>query len=537
MKNGVVLELYKKHVAVLTPEGEFLKVRKDPQLCYIGEEIWFRESDVEIPGVINKLKKRCATPKFLFQGAALATGLLLFFTTGLDTYMSKALSEQSENLASAFDINGDDDNNQPLNDSSRLAANKEFSNKTEDASKSSISQVIGESPAVAFNGNEPQDLNSTSTSTSSGYEFNQGNSAILTSSDSDSIFIDEPITDNYLNSGYYSANIDAFGVSFPADTDITDVPTIGDVINNFSIINGDEELSSKSSDKGLMAFGNDTISSNKANIDSKAGASNNSVLTDVATSTKPSNSSNSGNIVNSERPNVEIPVNNPSTNETVAGNNGSSNPTITLPDTSNQGSNSNQDEPDKSELDPEYVAGLETGGDKDKDKDKDDNKEENVNSNSNDSKENESTNNDNSNTPNEGETSENGNSNNSSSDNSGNVDMSATCEKDGYYYETESVLTFEKDENGKVVEVYKDMPIKKYCGPSQGDSTNTESPSTEEPAQTPSESESQTSTETNNSVESENPETSEQTETQPSTDAPSENTSEEVPADESLTFG
>lgn len=39
-----------------------------------------------------------------------------------------------------------------------------------------------------------------------------------------------------------------------------------------------------------------------------------------------------------------------------------------------------------------------------------------------------------------------------------------SCEKDGYYYEIESILTFEQNEQGEIIEVYKDTPIKKYCG-------------------------------------------------------------------------
>lgn len=40
-----------------------------------------------------------------------------------------------------------------------------------------------------------------------------------------------------------------------------------------------------------------------------------------------------------------------------------------------------------------------------------------------------------------------------------------TCTQDGFYYETERILTFEQDENGNVIEVWKDVQIKKSCEP------------------------------------------------------------------------
>ncbi|QJX80044.1 anti-sigma factor domain-containing protein [Priestia megaterium] len=546
MKNGVVLELYKNHVAVLTPEGEFLKVRKDPQLCYIGEEIWFRESDIEVPGVINKLKKRYATPKFLFQTAALATGLLLFFTSGLNTYMANALSSEGF-LASAFDFksdgNGEEDTNQASFSSSELAAKSNSSDEDKDETKSSISQIIGESPAVAYNNEQQQFLDSNPTANQ--VEFNQNSLSDFTSNDLTTAFIDTPGMNSTLDTGYFTVNFGNSNVTFPVNTEIADMPTIGDlagigniasvgntvnignVVNNSSSkkIKDDSTSHSLITDKGFVAIANDNeSSSSKLETSIKPEAPTltepeTSTNSDVSTSTKP------GTSVNPELPNVETPVNNHD-----VGNNSSDN-NITLPNTPNNGSNSTpskdsgQDNADTSGLAPEYVAGLETG----KDKDKND-----TNSNQETNKEDEDTS-----TSTDNDNSGSGNTDNSSSESNPNVDMSATCEKDGYYYENERILTFEKDENGKVVEVYKDVPIKKYCDNSQQNSNNN-SATTEEPAPTPSESETQTGTENNESVETETPtetETPAETETQPNTDAPVESPSEEVPPTESLTFG
>ncbi|MED3830088.1 anti-sigma factor domain-containing protein, partial [Priestia megaterium] len=227
---GVVLELYKNHVAVLTPEGEFLKVRKDPQLCFIGEEIWFRESDIEIPGVINKLKKRYATPKFLFQTAVLATGLLLFFTSGLNTYMANALSGEGF-LANAFDFkgdgNGEEDTNQPSFRSSELAAKSNSIDENKDGSNSSISQIIGESPAVAYNNEQQQILDSNPTANQ--VEFNQNSLSDFTSNDLASAFIDTPGMNSTLDTGYFTVNFGNSNVTFPVNTEIADMPTIGDI--------------------------------------------------------------------------------------------------------------------------------------------------------------------------------------------------------------------------------------------------------------------------------------------------------------------
>ncbi|MED4284887.1 anti-sigma factor domain-containing protein [Priestia megaterium] len=545
MKNGVVLELYKNHVAVLTPEGEFLKVRKDPQLCYIGEEIWFRESDIEVPGVINKLKKHYATPKFLFQTAALATGLLLFFTSGLNTYMANALSSEGF-LASAFDFksdgNGEEDTNQASFRSSELASKSNSSDENKDGSKSSISQIIGDSPAVAYN-NEQQQILDTDLSASQ-VEFNQNSLSDIASSDLASALIDTPDMNSTLDTGYFTVNFGNSNVTFPVNTEIADMPIIGDIAgfsDNGSVANVGKNVNDLSTkhikdntnssshslitDKGFVALASDVETSDSVLEDSTK--TETSANPDVETSTKP------GSSAKTELPSVNVPVDN-----SVEKDNSSDND-IVLPTKPNSGSNitpsenSNQDNADTSGLAPEYVAGLETGKDKDEDED-------NTNSNPETNKDDVDAS-----TPTKNDNSDSGNTENSSSSSNTNVDMSATCEKDGYYYENERILTFDKDENGKVVEVYKDVPIKKYCDTSQQNS-NSNGSTTEEPTPSPSESETQTDTESNGSVETENPadtntpaetESPSETETQPATDAPVESPSEEVPPTESLTFG
>ncbi|MDU9693260.1 anti-sigma factor domain-containing protein [Priestia aryabhattai] len=525
MKNGVVLELYKNHVAVLTPEGEFLKVRKDPQLCYIGEEIWFRASDIEIPGVINKLKERFATPKFLFQTAALATGFLLFFTSGLNTYMANALSGQGF-LASAFDSKREGTGKEDVNHTSGLAANSNGINEYANDKISNVSQIIGKNPAVAYNNEQKQILDTNPTTNEVPFEQNglsDGLSDVLSNNLSET-FVDTPDMNSALDNSYFTADFGGSNVSFPVNIEIADIPIIGDIAGNSNISKKEDVIESSSNkkieddssshslitDKGFVAFANDNQSSNN----------------EVDTSTKPETS------VDRELSDAKTPLVDEIKDNNIPNNN-ITQPSSPIKDTDNKPPKvSNQDdEVDTSGLAPEYVAGLETGKDK-----------ENTNSNQETDKSKED-----SNTSTSKDNSGSGNTENSSSDSNSNVDMSATCEKDGYYYENERILTFDKDENGKAIEVYKDVPIKKYCDDSQQSSSDDKSGETsEEPTSSSSESEEKTATENNESTNTEpqagteNPtetNVSAETETQDNTDSSNSSTTEEVPPTESLSFG
>ncbi|PFJ29086.1 hypothetical protein, partial [Bacillus thuringiensis] len=42
-------------------------------------------------------------------------------------------------------------------------------------------------------------------------------------------------------------------------------------------------------------------------------------------------------------------------------------------------------------------------------------------------------------------------------------DKECSCAKNGYYYELEKILFFELDENGNLVEVWKEVLVKKMC--------------------------------------------------------------------------
>ncbi|MEM4992284.1 anti-sigma factor domain-containing protein [Priestia sp. SB1] len=521
MKNGVVLELYKNYVAVLTPEGEFLKVRKDPQLCYIGEEIWFRASDIEIPGVINKLKERFATPKFLFQTAALATGFLLFFTSGLNTYMANALSGQGF-LASAFDSKREGTGEEDVNHTSGLAANSNGINEYANDKISNVSQIIGKNPAVAYNNEQQQILEANPTTNE--IPFKEDGLSDISSNDLSESFIDTPNTNSALDNGYFTANFGGSNVSFPLDTEIADMPIIGDIGGNSKISKKENVIESSSkeeikddsishsliTDKGFVAFANDNeSSSNEVDTSTKSEAPVNRELSDAKT------------------PLVDEVEDNNIPNKNIA------QPSTPIKDTNNKPSrvSDQDDEVDTSGLAPEYVAGLETGKDK-----------ENTNSNQETDKSKED-----SNTSTSKDNTGSGNTENSSSDSNSNVDMSATCEKDGYYYENERILTFDEDENGKAIEVYKDVPIKKYCDDSQqGSSDDNSSETSEEPTSSSSESEEKTDTENNESTNTEtqsgteNPtetNVSAETETQDNTDSSNSSTTEEVPPTESLSFG
>lgn len=58
MRRGIVLDKYNNHVAVMTPNSDFLKIKKDPLVCTVGEEIWFSEKDIILPGLKKFFNKK-----------------------------------------------------------------------------------------------------------------------------------------------------------------------------------------------------------------------------------------------------------------------------------------------------------------------------------------------------------------------------------------------------------------------------------------------------------------------------------------------
>lgn len=537
MKNGVVLELFKKHVAVLTTEGEFLKIRKDPQLCYIGEEIWFRESDIEIPGVLNKLKKRIANPKFIFQGAALATGFLLFFSLDLDTYVTKAIAGEGF-LENAFEINKDrDTENHHFNQSPSLASNDNNNGDDElDDNKDSLSDIISTDNSVALaNTGEQQTLYA---SPSADVEDTGNSLSAIISNGLTGNSVNTPGYNNEISGNYSSNTLSDIVDQYLANDDNGNLAALGILSQEktLPINNLDKSTSHYLDVNGSVATlvgDNNKVDNHNLNVGENV-LSESKIIESNDTSTEPELSKDEEiGSVNSNLPDADLPTNK---DEVDTPTNTPHQP-VTLPNVSsentgnhndssknnNSSNNSSQKDDDLSNLPPEYVAGLETGKDKSEDKNEENNSKEEDEKDSTNSK--------------NGDTNSNNEStNNSSSTDDANVDMSATCEKDGYYYENEKILTFEKDDQGKVVEVYKDVPIKKYCDKTQDNSGATEAP-TESTSTPPAETESnQSPSETETPTET-GTQTPDQSETQSSVEPSTDDSTEQAPADESLTFG
>ncbi|MGF7535094.1 anti-sigma factor domain-containing protein [Bacillus mexicanus] len=85
MRRGIVLDKYNDHVAVMTPNRDFLKIKKDPLVCTIGEEIWFCERDIILSGIKRLLNKN-NIQQLALHTFAISFIIVLFVFSGLITF-------------------------------------------------------------------------------------------------------------------------------------------------------------------------------------------------------------------------------------------------------------------------------------------------------------------------------------------------------------------------------------------------------------------------------------------------------------------
>lgn len=86
MRRGIVLDKYNNHVAVMTPNRDFLKIKKDPLVCTVGEEIWFSEKDIILPG-LKKFFNKNSIKQLGFHTFAISFIIILFVFSGLITFI------------------------------------------------------------------------------------------------------------------------------------------------------------------------------------------------------------------------------------------------------------------------------------------------------------------------------------------------------------------------------------------------------------------------------------------------------------------
>ncbi|MGF7535157.1 anti-sigma factor domain-containing protein [Bacillus mexicanus] len=440
MKNGVVLEMYRSSVAVLTPNGEFLKVRKDGIICEIGEEIWFHESDIILPKTISFLNKlgKFTFPRYVTTGLATAIMMLMFLPSAVHSDFAKE-AQINRMIESLLDVFGNDQN-----------------------AESHIGKNI-----VAFGS---KDNTSEKQSEENSANEKQPEKQIETTSTANEVLDTEKMYDNE-----------------QSNSDIN-VPLLG----NEGYNSEDENEYVKNEEQGLLTYTD--FSSMKTFVtfpkETFVGKTNNSLDVDQQSPNRPTvdrdilkpielafgNSesedrfSNSRKIVhpNKDKEKTKDVINNNLSPEKpgdlVAVNDIPKKPAEDK-ETANPGNNNtkgndqkNNEKDDDSTNDEnpistpsikdEYV-GADTWGDDD-DSDKSENQTpppsppSDIQVPSVDPNE-----------PDDTPT--------VTPPSNSDIDMNATCQKDGYYVEYETILTFEKNANGEVVEIPKRVPIKKYC--------------------------------------------------------------------------
>lgn len=393
MKEGVVLEIYSSYVGVMTPEGEFLKVRKDASLCEVGEEIWFNESAIIYPGVKNFIKNY-SLPKFALRSVAATAVMIVFFSTSIINYShNSALGE----LLSFFDGRSEWENKRLVN--------------------RDTSPPQGDVVALS----DPKKT--------------EQNQFLDKESKQEQLVKLDAIDEVAVESGDEDTGL------FKIRDDVEET-TDKDVVNNNTTV---------AYSPVENADNNDNTSLDNGNI--QVGNENN---TDDETPVK-------------KEPESDDSKESDSTNEVSP----------TLPSNG---------------IDDEYV-GSDTWGEDDE------NEEENgqlgsgnpIADDNDDSTSEEENTDDNNETIDEESTEDNSSNNEEDSVSACETNKECSCSKNGYYIEYETILTFEENEQGEIVEVYKEMPIKKYC-------------EVEEPAQEPEEPqlpEEPTDTDTGTSVDNE----------------------------------
>lgn len=453
MREGIVIEVFKSYVAVMTPEGEFLKVRKDPQLCSLGEEIWFRESDLILPGIINKIKS-ISLPSVAFQSFAFAAVAFLLISSGVTTYLAK-LSPDGDLVPDGFlaSIGLMDDRKRQNENLNHLANDDEYE----------IRKVL--SPGETKEKNQKDDNLSTEENDSLFASAPSSEEVSLIDSE---LFNDERITSSLSNDGPYLLT-----------DSLTNSMVNAKVINLSNYKSEKEHNNSKDPN-----MNNNVVAINDTDLDNEnTNPRDENFTNDVPTGIKPTPSEkperpgNSGNSGKPEKPEKPGNSGKPEKPEKP----GNSGKPEKPEEPGNSGNSGKPEKPGISEV-PEggLVGSIEvddgkvTDSNKDKDKDNENKPKPDVTDGEDETEEPVP--------PPPPPTTETPS------------DINATCSKDGYYYENEMILTFERNEKGEVVEVWKEMPIKKYCEkPSESNEppvtvpgeNSSEEPSTTEPEPSP----------------------------------------------------
>ena len=376
MRKGLVLEIHKHFIIVITPEGEFLKVDKDPQLCDVGEEVWFLESEIILPGIRNKIKQ-WSFSTISYWGMAAAS--FLFFLSLISAYVHIEKIIPQKVLSSLWT---DDEND---------AVHRSYSTPT--AKKGEQHNDIRSSPQVAISTFENFILLT--------------NVRSLKNSQFDNSFLnfdDSSFNDANHPNNFSKITDDMVSISNKMENEPQNIPSNFKSPKSINQNNGDRENNDNNQNKaGNGNKGtNKNIAYNRNNEDDQNNSDN-------------GNNEENGNSSNDETSPVNEPSPNPISDDGYVG-------SITI---------------DDGKVEDHSNIGNHSG-------------DNNQNNNENDNDEDDSQ---------ENQEEEN------STEPSSEGEISNSCTKDGYYIEMEKILTFEKNEKGEIVEVYKEVPVKKYCNP------------------------------------------------------------------------
>lgn len=432
MKKGVVLEMYKSSVAVLTPNGEFLKIRKDGILCEIGEEIWFHEADIIVPGisgVLNKLGK-ITIPRYVVQGLTTAVMMLTFLPSAIHSEITKeaGIDKMVESLLNVF-------GNDPHSNNSSVKKTIAMGMKKENEKKPTDDTTEKDRPEGKVNTTSRIDK---ILETSNEYDEES------TSNTDSYLFSSEDV--NFESTNDYYEDQDQGLLTYTDFSTMKTFVTFPQEINNHRTEKPnqlDQPLKNSNSLKPIeLAVGN---TENKDLISDS--------LLKVPHTKK--NKEKVKDIIDDVEDVVKKPA------KTIANNDIPKKPHNDMGNSNDSKENKNDSHDDNTPISTpgikdEYV-GADTWGDSD-DSSKSENPppppsstDEQIPSVD----------------PNEPDDTP------TVTPPKSDIDMNATCQKDGYYVEYETILTFEKNANGEIVEVPKQVPIKKYC----------EAPSTTQPAE------------------------------------------------------
>ncbi|WP_456271754.1 anti-sigma factor domain-containing protein [Bacillus sp. AK031] len=103
MKKGIVMEVKSDTLVMMTPDGEFIKAKKQPSMEYaVGEELtFFPKTETKSKSILQELKKKIIVKPVLSGAAAL---LMLFFILFPGLHSSEVYAYVSVDINPSFEI-------------------------------------------------------------------------------------------------------------------------------------------------------------------------------------------------------------------------------------------------------------------------------------------------------------------------------------------------------------------------------------------------------------------------------------------------